>query len=56
MELFGGLPKTIFGIWIQGMYAVGYIYVGVAAYFIREWQWLIWSISFITIYYIPMIW
>jgi OCT family organic cation transporter-like MFS transporter 4/5 len=56
MELFGGLPKTIFGIWVQGIFSIGYIYVGVMAYFIRDWQWLTWSVSFITVLYIPLYW
>lgn len=54
MELFGGLPKTIFGILIQAVFAIGYIHVGLAAYFIRDWRWLTWSISLCTLFYIPL--
>lgn len=56
MELFGGMAKTVFGIWVQGVFAIGYIYVGIVAYFIRDWQWLTWSVSLLTILYIPIFW
>lgn len=56
MEMFGGLPKTIFGIWSHGFFSVGYWYIGLMAYLLRYWQYLQWSVSVLSIFYIPYIW
>lgn len=56
MELFGGLAQTVFGIWVQGFFAFAYLYVGAVAYFIRNWQLLQYSVSLLSLLYIPYYW
>uniref|UniRef100_A0A914XBX3 Major facilitator superfamily (MFS) profile domain-containing protein n=1 Tax=Plectus sambesii TaxID=2011161 RepID=A0A914XBX3_9BILA len=40
MEVVGGFPKTLCGIWYQAFYTTGMFYAALVAYFVREW-WLI---------------
>lgn len=56
MELMDGLPRTIAGMAIQVYFTFGYVYVGLAAYLIRNWQWLQFSVSLLTLLYLPYYW
>jgi hypothetical protein len=40
MEFTSGRTRTIGGILYQGIYTLGVLYSGLAAYFERDWRWL----------------
>lgn len=56
MELLGGLHRTIIGVWVQGFFAFGYIYLGVMASFLRRWEDVQLSVSLPFLLIIPYYW